>query len=159
MSKYWCKPCKTFVLDTKLGKSQHEASGRHKYSMERTLRDMHRQKMQSKRDDREAKRVLEEIERAVSGTTSTASKKSAAPSSSSFVSPNTDYRPQVQRPSIDTNARKNAYSHDVSARASGNGKGGYSNYRQQNKTYSSGSSQVSMQNKISKPSAISKRRA
>ncbi|KAK9370165.1 hypothetical protein V1509DRAFT_616886 [Lipomyces kononenkoae] len=70
MSKYWCKPCKTFVLDTKLGQSQHEASVRHKSSMNRTLRDLHRQKTQAERDERDAKRILEGIERSISGLSS-----------------------------------------------------------------------------------------
>ncbi|KAK9492741.1 hypothetical protein V1508DRAFT_386719 [Lipomyces doorenjongii] len=70
MSKYWCKPCKTFVLDTKLGRSQHEASVRHKSSMDRTLRDLHRQKVQAERSERDAKRILESIERSVSGASS-----------------------------------------------------------------------------------------
>ncbi|KAJ8102124.1 hypothetical protein POJ06DRAFT_300022 [Lipomyces tetrasporus] len=70
MSKYWCKPCKTFVLDTKLGRSQHEASVRHKSSMDRTLRDLHRQKAQSERNERDAKRILAGIERSVSGSSS-----------------------------------------------------------------------------------------
>ncbi|KAK9478135.1 hypothetical protein V1514DRAFT_331712 [Lipomyces japonicus] len=65
MSKYWCKPCKTFVLDTKLGKSQHEASSRHKASLTRNLRDLHRQKSQAQRDDASAKRMLENIEKMV----------------------------------------------------------------------------------------------
>ncbi|KAK9376904.1 uncharacterized protein V1513DRAFT_438506 [Lipomyces chichibuensis] len=73
MSKYWCKPCKTFVLDTKLGRSQHEASVRHKSSMDRTLRDLHRQKVQAERSERDAKRILQGIERSVSGSSSKAS--------------------------------------------------------------------------------------
>ncbi|KAK9326407.1 hypothetical protein V1517DRAFT_311698 [Lipomyces orientalis] len=70
MSKYWCKPCKTFVLDTKLGRSQHEASVRHKSSMDRTLRDLHRQKAQSERNERDAKRILAGIERSVGASSS-----------------------------------------------------------------------------------------
>ncbi|KAK9382043.1 uncharacterized protein V2V93DRAFT_366267 [Kockiozyma suomiensis] len=67
MSKYWCKPCKTFVLDTKLGKSQHESSVRHKSSMDRTLRELNRSKIQVQRNEREAKRILNQIDKAVSG--------------------------------------------------------------------------------------------
>ncbi|KAK9240855.1 hypothetical protein V1525DRAFT_369450 [Lipomyces kononenkoae] len=121
MSKYWCKPCKTFVLDTKLGKSQHEASVRHKSSMDRTLRDLHRQKTQAERDERDAKRILEGIERSVGGGSSaktTANKSgigagparpqpaaptvmrtvSVAKSSSVSVAPTTTYKSSVSKP-------------------------------------------------------------
>ncbi|KAK9451815.1 uncharacterized protein V1518DRAFT_409614 [Limtongia smithiae] len=80
MSKYWCKPCKTFVLDSKLGRSQHEVSSRHKSSMDRTLRDLHRQKSQAEHNDRNAQRILQQIERAVSG--SGASNGASKPSTS-----------------------------------------------------------------------------
>ncbi|KAK7208580.1 hypothetical protein BZA70DRAFT_274113 [Myxozyma melibiosi] len=77
MSKYWCKPCKTFVLDTKLGKSQHEASVRHKSSMDRMIRDLNRTKVQAQRSDRDAKRILEQIEKAVGGEIGTSAPSSA----------------------------------------------------------------------------------
>ncbi|KAK9475142.1 uncharacterized protein V1510DRAFT_410140 [Dipodascopsis tothii] len=65
MGKYWCKPCKTFVIDSKLGRTQHETSGRHKASMNRTLRDLHRNQQASERSERDAKAMLASIERMV----------------------------------------------------------------------------------------------
>ncbi|KAK9460084.1 uncharacterized protein V1516DRAFT_484629 [Lipomyces oligophaga] len=70
MSKYWCKPCKSFVLDTKLGKSQHEISSKHKSSIDRTLKDLHRQKVQQERNDRDAKRILNQIEKTIGSSSS-----------------------------------------------------------------------------------------
>ncbi|KAK9333188.1 hypothetical protein V1520DRAFT_182692 [Lipomyces starkeyi] len=98
MSKYWCKPCKTFVLDTKLGRSQHEASVRHKSSLDRALRDLHRQKVQAERNERDAKRILEGIERSVSGSYS----KTATPAlaTKSGIGPGRPTAPTVNSVSV-----------------------------------------------------------
>ncbi|KAK9485966.1 hypothetical protein V1527DRAFT_465420 [Lipomyces starkeyi] len=98
MSKYWCKPCKTFVLDTKLGRSQHEASVRHKSSMDRTLRDLHRQKVQAERNERDAKRILEGIERSVSGSYSKTS--APAPATKPGIGPARSTAPTVNSVSV-----------------------------------------------------------
>ncbi|KAF8455150.1 hypothetical protein BGX38DRAFT_1088859 [Terfezia claveryi] len=40
--KYWCKHCKTFVVDTKFSRTQHDATGKHQGALNRFLRDLHR---------------------------------------------------------------------------------------------------------------------
>lgn len=40
MSKYWCKPCKCYVVDSKLEKSQHEKSSRHKHHLSAYLTEL-----------------------------------------------------------------------------------------------------------------------
>lgn len=38
-NKYWCDMCKTFVYNNALSKQNHEASSKHKYAVQMTLRD------------------------------------------------------------------------------------------------------------------------
>lgn len=40
MGKYWCKPCKTYVDDTKLQRAQHEKSLRHKNNLANYIKDL-----------------------------------------------------------------------------------------------------------------------
>ncbi|KAI9883632.1 MAG: hypothetical protein M1823_004597 [Watsoniomyces obsoletus] len=58
--KYWCKHCKTYVRDTKIERTQHEATGRHQGNLKRFLRDLHRGQ---EREGREKERAKAEVER------------------------------------------------------------------------------------------------
>ncbi|KAH8148561.1 uncharacterized protein LAJ45_07272 [Morchella importuna] len=40
--KYYCKHCKTFVVDTPVSKKNHDASPKHQGALKRFLRDLHR---------------------------------------------------------------------------------------------------------------------
>ena len=40
--KYWCKHCGIYVRDTKLERTNHEATGKHQGALKRFLRDLHR---------------------------------------------------------------------------------------------------------------------
>ncbi|KAF7879070.1 hypothetical protein EAF04_000270 [Stromatinia cepivora] len=57
---YWCKHCKQYVKDTKLEKSNHEASPRHQGNLKRFLRDLHRG---HEKDQKEKDRAKDEIAR------------------------------------------------------------------------------------------------
>ncbi|KAL5113747.1 hypothetical protein ACEQ8H_008359 [Pleosporales sp. CAS-2024a] len=48
--KYWCKFCEVFVKDTKFERAQHEATGRHQGSVQRSLRGLHRAQEQEQRE-------------------------------------------------------------------------------------------------------------
>lgn len=77
--KYWCKHCKTFVRDTKLERTNHEATPKHQGNIKRFLRDLHRG---HEKDEREKQRAKDEVERlngVVSGAASTASGSGEAP--------------------------------------------------------------------------------
>jgi len=41
--KYWCKFCLVYVKDTKFERAQHEATGRHQGSVQRSLKSLHRE--------------------------------------------------------------------------------------------------------------------
>jgi U1 zinc finger len=58
--KYWCKFCKAYVRDTKLEKTQHEATGRHQGAIQKSLRDLQKTK---ERDERDAQRAKDEVAR------------------------------------------------------------------------------------------------
>jgi hypothetical protein len=58
--KYWCKHCKTFVKDTKLEKTNHEASAKHQGNLKRFLRDLHRS---NEREEREKQQARDEVAR------------------------------------------------------------------------------------------------
>ncbi|ESZ97469.1 hypothetical protein SBOR_2158 [Sclerotinia borealis F-4128] len=57
---YWCKHCKQYVKDTKLEKTNHEASPRHQGNLKRFLRDLHRG---HEKDQREKDRAKDEVAR------------------------------------------------------------------------------------------------
>ncbi|KAL8715195.1 MAG: hypothetical protein Q9220_001153 [cf. Caloplaca sp. 1 TL-2023] len=70
--KYWCKHCKTFVRDTKLEKSNHEATAKHQGNIKRFIRDMHRGHEREERDKDRAKNEVERLNGVVSGNPSNA---------------------------------------------------------------------------------------
>lgn len=58
--RYWCKHCSTYVRDTRLERTNHEATARHQSAVKRSLRELHRGK---ETEDRERERAKREIER------------------------------------------------------------------------------------------------
>ena len=58
--KYWCKHCKTFVKDTKLEKTNHEATPKHQGNLQRFLRQLHHG---HEREEREKQRAKDEVDR------------------------------------------------------------------------------------------------
>ena len=71
--KYWCKHCGVFVRDTKLERTNHEATGKHQGAIKRSLRDLHRNAEQKERDKERAKREVERLNGVVSGGSASAS--------------------------------------------------------------------------------------
>lgn len=65
--KYWCKHCKTFVVDTKLSRTQHDATGRHQGALARFLRDLHRNNERESNTKEAAKREVERLNALTSG--------------------------------------------------------------------------------------------
>ncbi|KAI4219784.1 MAG: hypothetical protein L6R36_008079 [Xanthoria steineri] len=70
--KYWCKHCKTFVRDTKLEKTNHEATAKHQGNIKRFLRDLHRGHEREERSKDMAKNEVERLNGVISGTPSAA---------------------------------------------------------------------------------------
>ncbi|KAL8742951.1 MAG: hypothetical protein Q9190_004642 [Brigantiaea leucoxantha] len=64
--KYWCKHCKTFVRDTKLERTNHEATAKHQGNIKRFLRDLHRGHEREERDKERAKIEVERLNAVVS---------------------------------------------------------------------------------------------
>jgi hypothetical protein len=52
--KYWCKFCSTYVKDTKFERAQHEATGRHQGNIQRSLKGLHREQENEKRNQARA---------------------------------------------------------------------------------------------------------
>ncbi|KAK0117646.1 hypothetical protein ONS95_011978 [Cadophora gregata] len=77
--KYWCKHCKTYIRDTKLEKTNHEATPKHQGNLKRFLRDLHRGHEKDEKDKERSKLEVERLKGLVSGGGSS----SAASSSSS----------------------------------------------------------------------------
>ncbi|KAI0428451.1 hypothetical protein F5Y09DRAFT_287384 [Xylaria sp. FL1042] len=65
--KYWCKHCSTYVRDTKLERTNHEATAKHQSALKRFLRDLHRG---HENEQREKDRAKWEIDRLNGVTTS-----------------------------------------------------------------------------------------
>ncbi|CAK7242779.1 MAG: hypothetical protein STHCBS139747_004280 [Sporothrix thermara] len=74
--KYWCKHCQVYVPDTKLQRTNHEATGKHQSAVRRALRNLHRDHERQEREKEEAKREVARLNALVDG-------KGAAPSGSS----------------------------------------------------------------------------
>ncbi|GAB1315504.1 U1-C C2H2-type zinc finger domain-containing protein [Madurella fahalii] len=71
--KYWCKHCSVYVRDTKLERTNHEATAKHQGAIKRSLRDLHRNAEQKEREKERAKREVERLNGVVSGTSGSAS--------------------------------------------------------------------------------------
>ncbi|KAJ2895062.1 hypothetical protein MKZ38_006969 [Zalerion maritima] len=74
MSEYWkstpkylCKDCNAYVRDTKLERANHEATSRHQYARQRTLREMHNRHSREEREKERARREVERITGIVTG--------------------------------------------------------------------------------------------
>ncbi|KAI1821468.1 hypothetical protein F4861DRAFT_461268 [Xylaria intraflava] len=59
--KYWCKHCSTYVRDTKLERTNHEATGKHQSALKRFLRDLHRGHENEQREKDRAKREIDRL--------------------------------------------------------------------------------------------------
>ncbi|KAL8941803.1 MAG: hypothetical protein Q9216_002041 [Gyalolechia sp. 2 TL-2023] len=68
--KYWCKHCKIFVRDTKLEKTNHDATAKHQGNIKRFLRDLHRGHEREERDKDRAKSEVERLNGVVAEATS-----------------------------------------------------------------------------------------
>ncbi|KAI8929179.1 hypothetical protein BC831DRAFT_445003 [Entophlyctis helioformis] len=60
---YYCDFCKIYVQNNKASKQAHETANRHKNSVARHLRDVHRKQDRKARDDAKTQRLLEQVER------------------------------------------------------------------------------------------------
>ncbi|OAA61785.1 formin-binding protein [Niveomyces insectorum RCEF 264] len=65
--KYWCKNCSTYVADTKLGRANHEATGKHQGAVRRALRDLHRNHERQEREQEKARREVARLNGLVGG--------------------------------------------------------------------------------------------
>ncbi|KAI0026224.1 hypothetical protein F4780DRAFT_774419 [Xylariomycetidae sp. FL0641] len=81
--KYWCKHCSTYVRDTKLERTNHEATGKHQGALKRFLRDLHRSHDQEQREKDRAKREVDRLNGIVPPPSSTSAHATASSSSSS----------------------------------------------------------------------------
>lgn len=68
--KYWCKHCQVYVRDTKLEKTNHEATAKHQGALKRFLRDLHRGHEKEEREKERARREIDRLNGVVSGTSS-----------------------------------------------------------------------------------------
>ncbi|KAI0453018.1 hypothetical protein F5B21DRAFT_313629 [Xylaria acuta] len=59
--RYWCKHCSTYVRDTKLERTNHEATAKHQSALKRFLRDLHRGHENEQREKDRAKREIDRL--------------------------------------------------------------------------------------------------
>lgn len=83
--KYWCKHCAVYVTDTKLGRANHEATGKHQSAVRRALRNLHRDHEKEEREKERAKREVERLNSLVG---------EGGASSSASASTQTQHRPR-----------------------------------------------------------------
>jgi hypothetical protein len=66
--RYWCKHCKVYVRDTKLERTNHDATPRHQGNIKRFLRDLHRGHEKDEKEKDRAKNEVARLKGLVSGT-------------------------------------------------------------------------------------------
>lgn len=64
---YWCKFCSTYVKDTSIERKNHEASFKHQNNIQRSLRDLHKNKEREVRDQQRAKDEVARLNGLVEG--------------------------------------------------------------------------------------------
>lgn len=79
---YWCKYCATYIRDTKLERTNHDASSKHQFAVKRFLRTLHRKHEQEERDKQAARREIARVtgvrESDLEGSSASASSSTAA---------------------------------------------------------------------------------
>jgi hypothetical protein len=66
-ASYWCKHCNIYVRDTKLARSNHEATAKHQGAVKRALNTLHKDHERGERESERAKREIERLNGVVSG--------------------------------------------------------------------------------------------
>ena len=64
---YWCKFCSQYVRDTPIERKNHESTGRHQGNIQRSLRELHKNKAREDRDKQRAKDEVARLNSLVSG--------------------------------------------------------------------------------------------
>lgn len=64
---YWCKFCSQYVRDTPIERKNHETTGRHQGNIQRSLRELHKNKAREDRDKQRAKDEVARLNALVSG--------------------------------------------------------------------------------------------
>jgi len=59
--KYWCKFCTCYVRDTPQEKKQHEASPKHQGGIQRSLKNLHKEKDRAAKDEERAKAEVQRL--------------------------------------------------------------------------------------------------
>ncbi|KAI1277003.1 hypothetical protein F5Y07DRAFT_119465 [Xylaria sp. FL0933] len=76
--KYWCKHCSTYVRDTKLERTNHEATAKHQSGLKRFLRDLHRGHENEQREKDRAKREIDRLNGVITSKPSTSASASTS---------------------------------------------------------------------------------
>ncbi|CAN6674876.1 hypothetical protein TRVA0_069S00628 [Trichomonascus vanleenenianus] len=79
-AKYWCELCKVFVVDTRLGRKEHEASMKHKYARERQINELQRNARIKEKESHQISKIISGIDRdlGIKSTKATTSRKTTA---------------------------------------------------------------------------------
>jgi hypothetical protein len=64
---YWCKFCETYVRDTAGERKNHESTGKHQNNIQRSLRNLHKNKEREERDQQRAKDEVARLNGLVGG--------------------------------------------------------------------------------------------
>ncbi|CAK7209997.1 hypothetical protein SCUCBS95973_000641 [Sporothrix curviconia] len=96
--KYWCKHCQVYVPDTKLQRTNHEATGRHQSAVRRALRNLHRDHERQERDKEFAKGEVARLNALVAGTDAKAAVGGSGSSSSTAPAPSRSRPPPPPLP-------------------------------------------------------------
>ncbi|KAL9610359.1 MAG: hypothetical protein Q9167_004929 [Letrouitia subvulpina] len=87
--KYWCKHCKTYVRDTKLERTNHEATPKHQGNIKRFIRDLHHGHEREEREKEKAKAEVERLNGLVSNHPTSSTVAKSAPWRTAAAAPRT----------------------------------------------------------------------
>lgn len=99
---YWCKFCKTYVRDTKSERAKHEATGKHKGSVERHIRSIQRDEDQKEREKSRLDNEVARLKRLAGHKVD----KLEAPSKAQSQPKEEPRRPTAQRASVEERIRQ-----------------------------------------------------
>lgn len=104
---YWCKFCSQYVRDTGLERKNHEASARHQNNIQRSLRNLHKDKQIEERDKQRAKDEVARLNGMFGD-----GKKSSSTQSQSIPAPKTA---STAPPQLSTAAQRKSHAEQLAA--------------------------------------------
>ncbi|CAK4032267.1 related to formin binding [Lecanosticta acicola] len=102
---YWCKFCSQYVRDTTIERKNHEATAKHQNSIQRSLRELHKNQEREKREEQQAKAEVARLNGMFGSKSDTSKPPTRAPAPT----------PSSNGPQLGTAAQRKAHAEQLAA--------------------------------------------